>query len=157
MSKSNKRPPIVFIIGILLVCLTLASMCMNPGLYARYASSADASATARVAKFEIDTDLQSQASTLDLTDIKPGFSQVITLKVQNKSEVSVTYRFSVKSMENLPLEFEFSDNGAGQLTLDGAQEATHTLTVFWPEDEDHASYASEIDLVTVVLTCTQID
>lgn len=158
MSKLNKRPPIVFIVGVALACMTLLSVHMTSGLYARYVSQGSGADDARVAKFAVTTDVQTQAQELVLTDIQPGYKQTITLQVENQSEVSVRYAFKVESYENLPLEISFdSGGGTGELLLGENQTATHTLTITWPEGKTDAEYVSEIDLVTVVLVCTQID
>ena len=157
MKKSNKKTPIVFYVGILLACLTLVSIHMTSGLYARYTTSASGQDSARVARFEVTTNVQTQARDLVLTDIKPGYKQTINLQVENQSEVSVRYAFKVESYENLPLVFSFDQGGTGELLLGQSQTALLTLTITWPEDKTDVEYVSEIDLVTVVLVCTQID
>ena len=78
------------------------------------------------------------------------------LKVKNDSEVSVFYRFEASCLGNLPLKFEITSSGAGTLAP-GAAEAVHTLTVTWPSSAKDVSLAGEIDIVTVTLTCTQVD
>ena len=113
MSKSNKKTPIVFYVGIVLACLTLISVYMTSGLYARYTTRATSSDSARVAKFRV-------TDTLTVTDSKgdevnsftmiedsliPGESTTYAFEVQNDSEVAV--RFSVRgeaSINNLPLD-----------------------------------------------------
>ena len=51
MRKSNIKTPILFRVGVAMLCAVLFSSYMMSGLYARYSSNVTGSATAQVAKF----------------------------------------------------------------------------------------------------------
>ena len=53
MKKSNKRAPLVFYIGVFLLVMTMFSINMTSGLYARYVAAVTSSDGARVAKFDV--------------------------------------------------------------------------------------------------------
>lgn len=157
MKKSNKKTPIIFHVGIVVLCLFLVTTYMTGGLYARYSSSASGEDGARVARFEIDTSLKTDNAVIDLSGLKPGETKTIALSVENKSEVSVEYFFTVETLKNLPLEITFSGGGSGNLLVNGTKTAEHTLTVTWPEEKNDVAYAYELDVVIVLLECHQID
>ena len=158
LKKLNKKYPITFLFAIISLCLVLISSYFTGGLYARYISTATPSGDAHIARFEIDSNLYSEDTVIDLGVIKPGFvSDEITITVENKSQVSVEYIFSVNSSGNLPLTYTFSNDGAGRLLIGGEQSASHTLVISWDENENDYRYASEFDVVSVSLTVTQIN
>lgn len=159
MRQQNKKTPLVFRVGVTLLCIVMLFSHLTGGIYARYTATASGSDSARVAKFEVRSDLKEQTTdlVLDLTNIKPGYIEEINLQVTNCSEVAVSYKFTVESLENIPLTFEFSPSYEGQFLLGNTQTATHTLIISWPEAKNDVKFASEIDIVTIVLTCTQID
>lgn len=162
MSKSNKKTPIVFYVGIVLACLTLISVYMTSGLYARYTTRATSSDSARVAKFRV-------TDTLTVTDSKgdvvhsftmfedsliPGESTTYTFAVQNDSEVAV--RFSVRgeaSINNLPLDIP--DNVS--VTLAPNTRETVQFVVSWPANEDDPAYGDMIELIEIFVTAEQIN
>ncbi len=161
MSKSNKKTPIVFYVGIVLACLTLISVYMTSGLYARYTTRATSSDSARVAKFRV-------TDTLTVTDSKgyevnsftmfedsliPGESTTYTFAVQNDSEVAV--RFSVRgeaSINNLPLEMS-----PVTITLEPNESETVRFFVSWPANENDPAYGDMIELIEIFVTAEQIN
>ena len=157
MKKLNKKRPVLFYAGLLSLCLVLVTTYMMGGIYARYAASDDGGDSARVAYFSVSSDVPTQAATLTLTGLKPGDTQNVALNITYSGEVAVEYKMAVESTENLPLVYEFSDKGTGVFPTGEDHSATHTLTVTWPLDKKNVDFVSEIDVVTVVLTCTQID
>lgn len=162
MSKSNKKTPIVFYVGIVLACLTLISVYMTSGLYARYTTRATSSDSARVAKFRV-------TDTLTVTDSKgdevnsftmiedsliPGESTTYTFAVQNDSEVAV--RFSVRgeaSINNLPLDIP--DNVS--VTLAPNTSGNVTFVVSWPANKNDPAYGDMIELIEIFVTAEQIN
>ena len=76
-----------------MLCLVLITTGMAGKALARYMTSTNNSDTAYVATFEINTNLNAPEATLNLSGIKPGMSQSVTLTVSNTSEVSVYYKF----------------------------------------------------------------
>ena len=161
MSKSNKKTPIVFYVGIVLACLTLISVYMTSGLYARYTTRATSSDSARVAKFRV-------TNTLTVTDSKgdevnsftmiedsliPGESTTYAFEVQNDSEVAV--RFSVRgevSINNLPLVMS-----PVTITLAPNTSETAQFVVSWPANEDDPAYGDMIELIEIFVTAEQIN
>lgn len=161
MSKSNKKTPIVFYVGIVLACLTLISVYMTSGLYARYTTRASSADSARVAKFQV-------TDTLTVTDSKgdvvhsftmfedsliPGESTTYTFAVQNDSEVAV--RFSVRgeaSINNLPLEMS-----PVTITLAPNTSGSVQFVVSWPANENDPAYGDMIELIEIFVTAEQIN
>ncbi|MBP3396388.1 MAG: hypothetical protein J6L87_04355 [Clostridia bacterium] len=158
MKKLHNRAPLLFRIALALLCLLLVTSHYTGGLYARYVAVASGKDSARVAKFAVSSNLNGATPLVlsGLEDLTPGASQNYDLRVKNDSEVSVFYRFEASCLGNLPLKFEITSSGAGTLAP-GAAEAVHTLTVTWPSSAKDVSLAGEIDIVTVTLTCTQVD
>ena len=142
---------------ILFLGLAILTTYITGTLYARYVSGDSDADAAQVAGFDIQTDLTAQTENIVLENIKPGYTKTIELNVTNNSEVSVSYEFKVDSLGNLPLEYTFESDRTGQLLVGGASSAHHTLTVSWPEDKNDVSFVSEIDIVSISVTCTQID
>lgn len=92
MQKMTKKTPLVFHIGIALLCLVLFSAHLTSGLYARYTSEASSQDSARVAKFDVTNSVDSQNANIDLhfydsTKLVDEFN----FTVESKSEVAVAY------------------------------------------------------------------
>ena len=157
MKKSNTHMPIVFYVGLLLVCLTFFSIHMSSGLYARYVTQASGSDSARVATFDLAMtgDLEQNLSlTLD-----PGETQTYTFTFTNSGETTLAYRFElINTTGNLPLTFS-SDQGTlgmGQ-TVQGV-----TCKITWPKETETGNptdpeYAGMVDVVTVRVIVEQVD
>lgn len=77
--------------ALVLLLLTMISIHLTSGLYARYTSTAEASDSARVAKFDVDCAL------VPVADKEGAF----TLSVTNNSEVAVKYSIEVQLPEDL--------------------------------------------------------
>lgn len=161
MSKSNKKTPIVFYVGIVLACLTLISVYMTSGLYARYTTRATSSDSARVAKFRVTNTLtvidskgdEVNRFTMIEDSLIPGESTTYTFAVQNDSEVAV--RFSVRgeaSINNLPLEMS-----PVAITLAPNKSGSVTFVVSWPANEDDPAYGDMIELIEIFVTAEQIN
>lgn len=160
-----------------LLYLSLAGTLFFGVTYARYSSTVTGTGTAEVAALEMNT-------TLDLTGrlqgLAPGEKRTVGFEVTNfletsVSEVSQEYSVTVTTTGNLPLTFEltpskteaegtFADapSGAsstvtwkgGSLPYGAATTHTYTLTVTLPSGQA-ASYADEIDLVTLTINAQQ--
>ncbi len=142
---------------ILLLCLAILTTYITGTLYARYVSGDSDQDAAQVAGFDIQTDLTAKTEEIVLENIKPGYTKTVELNVTNNSEVSVSYEFKVDSSGNLPLTYTFSSGRMGQLLVGSTSSAHHTLTISWPETENDVSFVSEVDIVSISVTCTQID
>lgn len=89
----KKKMNIPMCVALVLLLLTLVTSHMTSGLYARYTTVNSISASARVAKFQVDT-------TPGLTDVTVDVAQdstgAYTFTVTNNSEVVVRYSVIVK-------------------------------------------------------------
>jgi hypothetical protein len=143
--------------------LLLVFAMIVPGTASRYDSDASGSDTAAVAKFQVTS--TNGDSIFVLTDVAPGIigtrespepaaiPHEITL--HNRSDVTVAYRVSCHSYGNLPLEFSIS-NAIGTMAA-GADSEKITITITWPADKNDVSYASEVDVIWVTVSCEQVD
>lgn len=85
-------------IACVLLCLTLFSIHLTAGLYARYTASSESTDTARVAKFSIGRSLSEDVTVECDTGDETG---EYTVTVNNQSEVAVTYEIAVLFTEEL--------------------------------------------------------
>ena len=98
--------------ALVLLLLTMISIHMTSGLYARYTSTATATDSARVAKFDVEAAVTATATNGEYT-----------LTVNNKSEVAVKYKVIVTFNEVLPEAdtLAITLSGAKTTTLDATQ------------------------------------
>ena len=139
----------------LFICI-LALLCLAvPVTLSRFLDGDADGDNAQVAYFEI---LQSGTLTKTIT---PVFGSVWTytydITLENNSEVDVTYTVSVvRSTENLPLSFTWSDGtNTGTLKANG-DTVTKTLTIAWDGARD-VKFSGEMDPLNVTVTCEQLD
>lgn len=90
MGKAKVNIPICA--ALVLLFLTMVSIHMTSGLYARYTSTSTASDSARVAKFDVDANKQDDVTVICDIDGDNG-DYVIT--VNNKSEVAIKYNIDL--------------------------------------------------------------
>ncbi len=112
MKKTKLNIPICA--ALVLLFLTMVSIHMTSGLYARYTATSTASDSARVAKFSIEGTKDGTVTISTDTDSQGNYQ----LTVFNHSEVSVTYS----------LDFIFDENVDGwmKLKLDENEYSTST-------------------------------
>ena len=135
MKKEKK----VFVGCVLLLVLTVVTVYAVGGTYARYASSVSGSSEARVAKWAWtinDTNLAKGTTEFNLnlfdtvldsngtdeeTDLKkgnseniiaPGTSGKFAISVQNKSEVTATYKYTLEATNASDIPIEYSLDGS---------------------------------------------
>lgn len=158
MKKNNRHPNWILHLAGILFCLTLFSMHLTSGLYARYTSSASGSDSARVARFDVTADELSFSETIP-AEIAPGESNKQTINVKNNSETAIRYTISVENItDNLPLTFSVGGDANSQtLELDAGKTADCAVTVSWPDTSDALKYMGMVDLITVTMTAEQID
>lgn len=102
MKKLNRRTPVVFHVGLVILCMVLISTYLTGGLYARYTSSDSSSDSARVAKFDIKNQITSHVVDLELHFFDSAKSSAsLPFSVTSGSEVSVKYDVVV-NMPALP-------------------------------------------------------
>lgn len=141
------------VVLLVLVCLSTA---MVTGRYARYYSTATASDSARVAKFEVNIpDLETQL--LSVT-IQPNETVKQYITVKNKSEVAVALTISVSSKyRNLPLVLKYPE----YVPVPPRESKDVLLEVSWPvensEDKYAEKYAGKVDLLEISVLAEQID
>ncbi len=138
MSK-KRRHNIPLLLAVILLILTLLSLRLTGGLFARYRSMSASSDEARVAKFDVDSKISDDVT----IDCKTGDNGTYTVTVTNNSEVAVSYEIVVKFNEAIDTDqlsvtiegadVEISDNKTFKFTNDAwkfspnSGEATHTL------------------------------
>lgn len=155
MKKNNRHPNWILHLAGILFCLTLFSMHLTSGLYARYSATSSSDDGARVARFNIE-----QTGTLTQLielDVYPGFTYSYTLVLENNSEVAVAYTVTVERLtENLPLTVSLNDY-TGTMDANTAEEKTCTLSIAWDVRDNSATYSQDIDAIRVMVRAEQID
>ena len=163
MKKSNNNMPIVFYVGLLLVCLTFFSVHMSSGLYARYVTQASGSDSARVAKFAITENLtlingaEEESKSFVVGDtLIPGQSTKYIYEVTNHSEVAVKFIVSGDSIfKVLPLTMTKQE-----MVLQPKEKGTLIFEVNWDITDDKyldASYSDKIDMIEITVRTEQVD
>lgn len=172
VSKLNKRPPIVFIVGVALACMTLLSVHMTSGLYARYVSQGSGADDARVAKFAITDTLTVQkadntaGNAFAVDDVLiPGASTTYTFEVTNNSEVAVSVEMVMQSplqdsdtlMGELPIKLRLVGD---PLVLGPGKSGTVKYEVYWDTSDPKyldVSYGYKVDAIELAVVVKQID
>ena len=169
--KTQKNIPIR--VAAVLFCLTLLSMYLVTGLFARYTTSVQSSDQARVAAFSIQGG-DALSKTIE-AEIVPGTFQEVSIVINNKSEVAVEYMVKIaKKTDNLPLTLKvekagnspdptFIENDAENGIAFTAQQIpgdhtdAYTLIINWPLGTNDLALMGMVDHITVTVTATQID
>lgn len=120
--------------ALVLLFLTLISIHMTSGLYARYVATASGSDSARVAKFDVRTSLDNQDIVIDCTKATENNKYVVT--VENQSEVTVKYDLYITITSKAPQK-----NADGQIIQFNATD----LTVSFTETPDNADTPAAAD------------
>ena len=87
MGKQNTKVNIPMCAALVLLLLTMISVHLTSGLYARYTSTASGSDSARVAKFHVDSDHSEDV----IVDCRSSDSGTYEITVENQSEVAIKY------------------------------------------------------------------
>ena len=170
----SRERNIPMMIAAILLCLTLVSMWLLSGIFARLAFSSDGDDRARAAHFNVTGSGFSQ--TIDITAVlDPGGSLSYTgddaFTIKNNSEVTVQYTLTIRNTtKNLPLT----------LTVNGEDETTafksttgYTYTavlppnqtegtpfafvIAWPAAENDPVYSGQLDNIVVTVSAVQVD
>ena len=147
MKQSNIKTPLVFCIGVALLCAMLITSHMMGGLYARYHSSGTGSATASVAKFSVSC--SSDSDTTKTLEIGSEETVTYSFTVTNTSDVTIQYTIVI---ENLPQGVNVSGN-SGTFTLKYGASQSHTLTF---QATDAATEVTE-QKVSIKIDVVQVD
>ena len=150
-----KKNKMMRIASVLLVAVLL-STCAISGTFAKYATSANGSDNARVAKWDVkitekgeesfafdlfetikDTDGTSDETHVAAGLIAPGTQGSFTISLASNSEVTANYKvdYTVTNTDNIPIKF--SVNG-GQSWTDDLTDVTGTITA------DAATFSQDI-------------
>ncbi|MBQ4136540.1 MAG: hypothetical protein IJD67_00375 [Clostridia bacterium] len=148
MKKSNKvKTPLVFRLSLVLLCAMFFTSHMMGGLYARYTTTATGSDSARVAKFDVNSNTTS-AVDIELNFYDPSMlSDTVSFQVKSDSEVTVKYSVIVtmpsgmSDYEWLSIKLddtttivgsgtnnEFNFTNVGEITHGDTVAKAHTLT-----------------------------
>ena len=148
MKQSNIKTPLVFRIGVALLCAMLITSHMMGGLYARYHSGVTGNAAGSVAKFSVSCSSSDNNTTKTL---EIGSEETVTyaFSVTNTSDVTIQYKIVI---ENLPQGVDVSGN-SGTFTLKYGASRDHTLTF---QATDSAAEVTE-QKVSVKVNAVQVD
>ena len=173
VKQTNQKRNIPMCLAALLLCLTMVSLYLVSGLFAKYTTESDSSDSARVAAFVFDVN-DTTNHFFDVSTVNaPGKQAVFRFSITNKngsvvSEVAEQYQISAAIHGSLPLTVTITDASNAEvitfheptsdqdtssvMAFQAGQPGTHvyTLTVSWPEGEKNLQYAnaglSEIEL-----------
>ena len=159
MTKSNTKTPVVFYVGLVLLCLFMFSLYLSGGMYARYATTASGSDGARVAKFDVTlTEVgKNWSQQVSLGELSPGGSTEIKFEVTNSSEVQVQFKVTMTNQTgNLPLQLK---NGSNVFIQPVGMGETKPIAfeIVWPDTENSPTYAGKTDLLRFDFEVVQID
>ena len=93
MTKLNMKTPVVFYVGLVLLCMFMFSLYLSGGMYARYATTDSGGDGARVAKFDVASKGENGiALNINLDFFDPAKQHdSIEFEVMSSSEVAVEY------------------------------------------------------------------
>lgn len=153
MKQQNKKTPLVFRVGLALLCAIILSIHLMGGIYARYSTSDSASDRARVAIFSFEDDLSEQSQIVSLSLI-PGESIPTMITIKNDGEVTLRYVVTIENLtHNLPIEDQIVTSGeivsGGTSSLDWKIE--------WSESDNSVEYMGKMDVLRIVVIVEQVD
>lgn len=101
MKKSNIKSPLVFRVGVVLMCVMMLTCHMMSGLYARYTSSAQGSATATVAKLDVQMSGANVNYSFDESDpfdagLGAVYAVIVNFQVENTGDVAYGYKLNLR-------------------------------------------------------------
>lgn len=160
MRQQNRKTPIVFRLGVALLCALLVTSHMMSGLYARYATVASGDDDARVAKFQVDETLQitnKQGESVDSSIVNitliPGEYLKYSYTVKNNSEVTILFSVSGERLLNeLPLTLTSVEQ-----VLQPDETKTIDFYVTWNSSDSDVHYGSMIDIIKITFKAEQVD
>ena len=180
--KKNKMRRIA---SVLLVAVLL-STCAISGTFAKYASTTSQTATASVAKWDIDFDGDNSSSKefafdlfatiVDTVDgstdsdvatnkIAPGTKGSFDIVIKNDSEVDAKFKVAfTNNLDGVPLTFTYKIDAAEYTSdtfVDIDINATKTVTVSWEwafgDTVDDNAHSGKSPSVTAAVTAEQVD
>ena len=175
MKTVDRKPNIVLYVAGILLFLTLLSLHVTTGLYAKYVSSSSVNDSAHTASFYIKASGKLVSRTLKIDNIIPGEPIQKELNIENKSEVKIKYTLTVeKKTNNLPIEFNFTCNDLplevtpthGKWIIEKiidpeVTSENYILNIIWEENDnivdENLEYMGMVDYIIVTLEAEQID
>ena len=161
MTQSNTKTPVVFCVGIALLCLFMFSLYLSGGMYARYATTASGSDGARVAKFDIEytsTTITDWSQTVALDEMYPGSAETIEFSVTNKSEVAVCLQVVLTNQTgNLPIAQTPQIFNSSVIPPNTDTPTTVNYTISWPAELSDPAAAGKTDVFRLDVSVVQVD
>ena len=161
MKTHERKLNIPMCAACILFCLTLISIHLTSGLFARYTASDRENDSARVAKFDISENGAYFSESL-LIETTPG-SVEREIVVTNNSEVAVAYTVTIKNTtQNIPYSFSVasSEPTANECSvtcyLNPNSKETIKIVADWAV-EGALNYMGMVDLVEISINAEQID
>ncbi len=152
MGKKSQKLNIPMCAALVLLMLTMISIHLTSGLYARYTTTASGSDSARVAKFDITGNGTLTESAV--VNILPGQTVKKTLIIMSHCEVAVRYSLQVNVAHGLlPLDIIYPVSGELRPSSTDVLE----LEITWPIDQNSTEFAGKVDLLEISLDVVQID
>lgn len=162
--KQQRRMNIPMCLAGILFCLTLISIHLTSGLYAKYTTQSSSEDTARVAKFEVTETATSFSNNFEIPMTPGTLSKTIT--IENKSEVAIRYEITVENRTgNLPLDIyvlraqdtvESSTTNSWKSDIAVGETENITMQIQW-EKEGALAYMGMVDVLRISLEAEQID
>lgn len=159
--RNQRHANIPMCLAGVLFCLTLISIHLTGGLYAKYTTRSEFEDLARVAKFEV-TENQTRFQQELVVDMTPG-TYTSSITVDNQSEVAINYVVTVKNTTgNLPLKFQIG----GAAVTSGEHISVNSIPVGGKEDismniiwdqEGALAYIGMVDMISITVEAVQID
>lgn len=161
-TKNGKKPLsvsfIVFCVFFILLFLVLISTWKTTDIVAKFASNGSAEDDARAAKFiDVESGINVDESITVRLDPTQTSVQTFKFTINNNGETSINCDVSLKTLGILPLVVSVDKN---DFDLNIGDETTFIVSVKWDNttaNYNDYNYSNLIDLVTVNVTCTQID
>lgn len=167
--RKNKQSNFMAVLAAVLLCLTLFSMRITAGLYARFVTTAESEDHGRIAAFDIKH--EGTLSEMVVLKVYPGYQNAsdYTIELKSSSEVAVQYTVTAELLtDNLPLTIELtgSDNitnvdncwtASGTFAANSTSELSYKLSVTWPAYANNEAYCHEIDALRIIVRAEQID
>ena len=133
----------------LALAVALLSTLLYTRVFAKYFTYDEFQDNATAAHFDIRNDLAEQKAEISFV---PG--DLIKVTVSNHSEVDVSCTFVLSSTTgNLPL----ISSESSPFVIEAGDTTEYPLSIEWDSDKIGSEYAGMVDLITVTLTCEQVD
>lgn len=159
--KKQRHYNIPMCLAGVLFCLTLISIHLTGGLYAKYTTRSESEDLARVAKFEV-TENQTRFQQELVVDMTPG-TYTSSITVDNQSEVAINYVVTVKNTTgNLPLKFQIggaavtSGEHISVNSIPVGEKKDISMNIIW-DQEGALAYIGMVDMISITVEAVQID